>query len=375
MHGSRRWAAATWTAFAAWGLPGCVDLFHSTSDVRTACEIDAAACGSASSAAGAAAPSAEFCAATPDVAHQNAAHACAWLGACASPMGSNAFGPCMVRALLAFDCAANPNHPAMGTARALWACLAQAESCLQVQNCIFPNGPPECAAADTTACGAPSLDGGAGNSVVRIECGTSVPTLIGGENCALWGETCVADDPSASCGENAAGLVCDGAPVDSCIGTQVSWCGLTGEESGIDCAGNGAGRCGEFSANEVPWVSCIPVSDAGDAGTCAPTLAVTCDGGVAQSCPTGVPETVDCAALLGDPTACSDVLLDPPFDWTSPCALAPSQCDADTCDGTVLTSCARGASFSVDCSSEKLGGCQIVSTDLQTQQHSACLPP
>jgi len=374
MRGWRRWFAATWSALGACTLPACVDLFHSTSDIRTACEIDAAACASDSDTAATAVASVDLCAA-PDVARQNAAHACAWLGACDSPMGGNAFGSCMVQALMAFDCGANPNHVVLGAARQQWACLAQAASCMQVQECIFPDGPPGCTAPATTACGEGHPEGGVGNTAVRIECADSGPTRVGAENCALWGETCIADGGSASCGENAAGLVCDGSAVDSCIATQVSWCGLSGGESGIDCAGNGAGSCRKVTANQAAWVSCVPVSDADDAGECSPTLEVGCQDGVAQSCPTGVPETLDCAALLGDPSACNEVSLDPPFDWTSPCDLRPSQCDADTCDGSVLTGCARGAPFSVDCASEKLGACQIVGTDLQTQLHSACLPP
>ncbi|HXX69385.1 MAG TPA: hypothetical protein VEK07_19525 [Polyangiaceae bacterium] len=374
MPDPRRWSAAAWSALGACSLPACVDLFHSTSDVRTACEIDAAACASDSDTVTAATVSADLCAA-PDLARQNAAHACAWLGACVSPMGNNAFGPCMFQALMTFDCAANPNHVVLGAAREQWACLAQAGSCKEVQECVFPDGFPGCAAPDTTVCGGVSRDGGVGSAAARVECGDSGPTTVGAEDCTLWGETCIADAASASCGENAAGLVCDGGAVDSCLGTQVSWCGLTGTESGIDCAGNGAGSCRKVTASQAAWVSCVPIADA-DAGACSPTLEVICQNGVAQSCPTGVPETLDCGALLGDSAAaCNEVLLDPPFDWTSPCDLTPSQCDADTCDGSVLTSCARGAAFSVDCASENLGACEIVSTDLQTEQHSACLAP
>lgn len=369
-----RWSTAAATALGAWSLPACVDLFHSTSDVRTACEIDASTCGGDAAATGAGGPAPNLCA-PADVATQNAKHACAWLGACLSPMGNNAFGACMVQALLAFDCAANPDHSPRATAAELWACLAQAQSCLDVQQCLFPSGVPPCSAPDTTECGL--ADGGAGAGALRIECSASAPMVVGGENCALWGETCLAQAGSASCGVAAPGFVCDGVTVmDECTGTQVSWCGSTGQELGIDCADNGAGLCRGFSANQtMAWYSCVPDSDAGSPEVCAPSLEVTCDNGVALSCPTGVTETIDCGALLGDPAACNVSPLYPPFDWTSPCVLRPSQCDADTCDGSVLTGCARGAAFSVDCTEENLGACEMVSTDLQTQQHSACVPP
>lgn len=383
----RRWAAAAWTALAVGCVPACVDLFHSTSDIRTACQIDASACAQP---AGTPGDDASTLCAPPDAALAIARHACAWLGACASPMGFNAFGSCMVQATMAFDCAANPNHLAIGRVRDLWACLAQASSCPQVSECLFPQGVPPCSAAGTTACGGSPLDGAASTSTIRIECGSAAgedggaPSAepSGEENCQLWGSICVSDGGSASCG-NAAGLVCGtGEIVDICTPpSQVSWCGPNSEgalqAAWIDCAGNGAGRCNGFpSGGEAQWVSCVPSSDAGQAGACAPSLSVTCENGVARSCPTGESETVDCAAILGDPgnaSACNAALrLDPPFDWTTPCGFLPSQCDADTCDGSILTSCARGASFSVDCRQENLGDCQMTYTDLQTQVRSKC---
>jgi len=383
MRASRGWSAAAWTALGGCGLPACIDLFHSTSDVRTACEIDASACEGDASAASAAGATSSLCQ-TPDTARQIAAHACAWLGACASPMGQNAFGPCMVQALLAFDCAANPDHPAVGTTGNLWACLAEAGSCPQVQQCILPGEPPQCSSVDSTECGGHASDGGTGNSRVRLECGSPDQGLVGEENCGLWETTCLSDGGSASCGENAPGYACggDAGVFEICTPQSAAvWCGPTGE-TGIDCTGNGAGLCGVFPAStspdETPWVSCVPEIGANQAETCAPSLAFMCDAGVALSCATGAPETIDCAALLGDPNACGAgaAVLQPPFDWTSPCAVDPPECDADTCDGSIVTGCARGASFSVDCEAESLGDCRIVLTDLETRQHAACsLPP
>ena len=40
-------------------------------------------------------------------------------------MGNNAFGACYFRALLAYDCTANPNHKAKDAAHRIWDCLQQ----------------------------------------------------------------------------------------------------------------------------------------------------------------------------------------------------------------------------------------------------------
>src|SRR5208283_1888402 len=96
------------------------------------------------------------------------------------------------------------------------------------------------------------------------------------------------------------------------------------------------------------WVACLPETDAGPAAACDPSLSVNCAGDVATSCPAGLTETIDCAALLGSRGSCNDAGLSPPFDWTSPCTLTAT-CLPDTCDGATLTSCARGAPFQTDC--------------------------
>jgi hypothetical protein len=59
-----------------------------------------------------------------------------------------------------------------------------------------------------------------------------------------------------------------------------------------------------------------------------------------------------------------------PFDWTSPCDRGP--CDGDSCHGSVLTSCARGGHFEVDCAVEQLGGCGPAPT---APGRMACAPP
>jgi hypothetical protein len=366
---------------ASFPLVACVDLFHSTDDILTACQIDATTpgCTPASDgsspgidAADARLP-ADFCDWTPAQAQAAARRTCAWLGACESPMGGNAFGACMIQALLAFDCAANPNHPVLGVAREGWACLVAATSCQDVSQCIFPAGPPACAnAGDVTACST-ALVGGAADSV-RYECGGEAGGAVWGESCTLWGETCVSQGTAATCG---GGTGCDAGVLASCDQdlTLVHWCGTDGEDLGLDCAGSGAGHCGGFPTSDASWTACVPLAAADASTSCDATLSVTCVNGTALSCPTGVPERVDCSALLGGwVDACSPGTLNPPFDWTSPCGL-PEPCPADTCDGSVLTGCSRGATFSVDCAVEDLKPCRLVATDAGSEPHAACSPP
>ncbi len=348
------------------GLLACFDLFHATDELRTACEIDAAAgeC---------------LCAASHADARRLAEHACGWLGACESPMGNNAVGTCMLAALLAFDCEANPDHEVKGRQADTWACLAAAKSCGAVDACLFPGGPPACTTpGDYTAC-APSSRSTQGSGDVRVECadgGSSNPTHARGEYCALWGKTC-------SQGADPATAVCAASATRDCPGNQcaaghsrIDWC-RNGANLGIDCAGWGKQTCGGFPSPSAPaWVACLPESDS--VGTCTPALDVGCSQGVASSCPTGAPEHLDCAALLGSAGGppCHPGALDPPFDWTSPCRLDPPACTGDACDGGVAIGCALGAPFSVDCGSAGLGVCAMRSTDLGTSLRAACsLPP
>jgi hypothetical protein len=338
----------------------CFDLFHSTDDILTACEIDAQSPACAT----------DFCAWTPAEARDHAQHACAWLGACETPMGRNALGACMFQALLAYDCSANPNHRAKDPAHGLWDCLWQAQSCDAVAACVLPGGSASCqGAGNVTACAAPA-GASPGNAGVRVACdparaGAAPPA----ENCALWGQTCAATAGRASCSGDVAGFSCQAS---ECFGSQLRWC--DGGDFGIDCASNGAGQCSGFpTTNHAQWVACVAE---GDAGTCTADPTAHCTNGRAQSCPSGVVETIDCQALLGTSGACADGPLDPAFDWTSPCAVNPPSCTSDSCgsDGSAV-GCARGATFSVDCASEHLGACRMVSTDLGTEQHAACSPP
>jgi hypothetical protein len=355
----------------------CFDLFHSTRDIRTICEIDASAPGCVGSNTGGVptppdAGEADFCAWTPPEARRRAEHVCAWLGACESPMGRNSFGPCMFQALLAYDCSANPNHPVQGKSHALWGCLSGVASCGDVDACVFPGGAAACEpAANRTVCG--TVTGAVNsNTDVRFECtdgGPSHPNAYG-ENCALWGQTCASNGRDAICA-GMAGLSCGNTK--ACVGrprTELQWC-VDGSDLGIDCASNGEQFCNGVADAAPSWLACAVQSDA---GACTPDPSATCANGVAFSCPTGSIERIDCASLLQSDAGCEAGALAPPFDWTSPCVIQPSGC-AESCLGTVLTGCARGAAFPVDCATEGLGACRTVRTDTGSAEHVACAPP
>lgn len=349
-------SAAAWVVACA--LPGayaCVDLFHSTADVLDKCQLDAAAC------------PLDFCKLPSQTAENFAEHACAWLGACESPLGGNAFGPCMVQARLAFDCNLNPNHPVKGQVHALWDCLARVRTCSDVRQCIVPGAPATCTGGTGDAV---CID--AGSDTTRTACsdGTTVA-----ENCALWGQTCDPRPSSAVCGVGAASpLDCttEGTP-GLCDSTKVHWCGDSGDV-GIDCAGNGAGRCGIFPTRDAAtsWPACEPESVPESDGGCDAGQAVSCTNDIATSCPAGTVETLHCGQLLGPGGSCSDAGLDPPFDWTSACS-GGSGCQ-DSCDAGVLTGCARGASFVTDCAAAGLGACRLVTTIDDAGPRAACQP-
>jgi len=343
------------------GTVACFDLFHSTAGILTACEIDAQVCADGSVDAGTDGPI-DFCAWTPVEARAHASHACAWLGACQTPMGGNAFGECSFSALLAYDCEANPGHPPRGEERALWDCLWQVQSCADVERCVFPGGVPACPPVAATTCA--STGGAVANRDVRVECTDAGVTH--GENCGLRGQTCATSGASGVCAGAAAG---GGSGCTSeCNGTHLHWC-VDGGDIGVDCASNGAGRCGVFSAS---WAACVAAGDAG----CTPDASAECTNGYAVSCPSGVVEAIDCTGLLQViDGGCVPGPLNAPFDWTSACSVAAAMCAGDSCNGYTLTGCTRGAQFTTDCSAQGLGTCRMVRTDVGTQTHAACAPP
>jgi hypothetical protein len=350
-------------------LPACFDLLHSTADVLTACEIDASHPGCSTASKG----ETDFCAFGHDEARRHALHACAWLGACESPIGNNAFGACYFRALMAYDCAANPDHPVRGRAHALWDCLQQVTTCGDVDTCVFGDTPrTHCGTVGTyTSCAE-------GDPEVRVLCtdGGVAPyaRAAGSENCAMWGQRCAA---------GGGGCSIDPTTLDCVPGCDPSgalhWCvaeadGGSAVDRGIDCATNGAMSCGGFpTAQEALWVACRPQSDG---AACTPDASAVCGSdGRAVMCPSGVRETLDCATLMGSTLACTAGALSPPFDWTSPCSRSPSACVTDSCDGDELTSCERGAAFRVSCAAQHLGDCRMVTVEPGAAPRAACGPP
>lgn len=368
----------------------CFDLFHSTGDVLTACQLDAQApgCGPETGVEAGIDAGTDFCSWSEAEALQKAQRACVWLGACETPLGRNAFGSCMFDALLAYDCAANPSHPVKGKTHALWDCLwkaGQAGTCAAVNACVFPQGTQGCAGSGFVTCASQT----GVNADVRVEC-TTDGGVAHGENCALWGQTCGGDSSHGVCGGSAAESAIQ-CMMNGCTNTMLHSCDDAGLDLGVDCANNGAQQCvGEPPGNaEAQWVACVPENDA---GTCTPSLSVQCDAGIATSCPTGRLETINCQQLLGNVHACRSGTLEQAVDWTAPCVVGADEgdggddagddagtgaptCTADSCDGGTLIACYRGASFPVECTTVGLGPCQIVHTDLNAIANAACTLP
>jgi hypothetical protein len=381
------------------GLVACIDLFHTTDDVLTACQLDGNIpdCGAEAEAAvpvEAGGPvHTDFCSPgwSRGDALAHAQHACAWLGACEAPIGKNAFGECMFQALLAYDCAANPSHPVRGKRHDLWDCLWQAQTCAAVDACIFPDekNRPECSGGGLSCAGGGSAD-------TRIACPDSGATP--GENCALWGQTCNnagngtyclgAAGPAAFSCKN---LECDGQG-------RIHYCPDGGPDMGIDCSGVGAGACVPLTGPDGGgWIACAPTEPAGDAGAaCTADASATCVQGVAYSCASGLPEQIDCAALLGDGGACQPGAFGIGYDFTSPCwvdAGGPPDAGADagvdagadagpcppqtaeTCDAGIISSRARGVAFTQRCAEVGLGDCAVVPSEVPGVCRAQCGPP
>jgi hypothetical protein len=328
------------------------DLFHST-DFATLCDTtptaDACTDGPRPAEAGPAPPT-NFCAWDPATAYGNAQHACAWLSACELPLGNNAFGPCMVSALLAYDCATNPDRPVTGRLHGYWDALWQAASCADVDRAVFPGAgnadlvPPCRNGGGFTSCGV-AYDGG-DNSSVRVEC-DEAGAPARGESCLAQGRTCA----GGACVASVAGPC-----VTGCNGTTLDDCDDAGVDRGTSCAVFGAGSCVVTDAG--------PACASTSSSSCTPTPVVSCsDGGVAEGCPSGTSETVDCNVLTGM-GSCNAGPAVPAWDVSSACFADAAACAPDSCkgNGDMLVSCARGAPFSVSCSTFKLGSCVTVMT-------------
>ena len=355
--------ACTFVALAS--VVACVDLFHSTSDVHGFCEGDDASdprCSSDASADAEAGP-ADLCAPDAGVAQQRAIKACAWLAACEHPIGRDKTGECIVDAILAYDCDANPNRKPKGAAQTFWQCMQNANDCGAVAKCVFPpSGAPPCANGGFIGCSQSSyaVD-------TRVECNFADAAATG-ENCAAYGQTCDSLDPdaandSARC-VGAQRRACTGL---GCAGGHLSVCDDAGVDIGYDCASFGAGACDPSGAAPA----CKPEGN----GTCAATTDVACSSGNvrASGCVTGVPESVDCTSISG-PGTCVPIEAGAPGTIPSDaCRVADGGCADDTCSGAQLAACVRGRTVTIDCTSLGLKTCNPI--DTKEGSIAACNPP
>ncbi len=347
----RRGLALVFSCAGALALTAaCVDLFHSTR-FENECELDASAPGCLADSATDARPT-DFCAWSPSEARSNALHACTWLGACSTPFDENAFGPCMVDAILAYDCETNPNRPVRGALHDYWDALWRADSCEGVTRALVPQ--PERCESVGFGCGAGEATGG-----VLFECATK-DAMASPESCVVQGRACengacVAPGASASC------------RASECVGTVLHDC-EDGQDMGHDCQYFGAEAC----TGKGDAAACLP-SDAG--ARCTPTPRATCDGGVATACASGRVESVDCERLTGR-DSCRAGIPTPSWNLAEACQ-GDGGCTPG-CAGDILTGCAQGAEFTATCSGEKLGACKtvpVVGTIAGNIDGYACAPP
>ncbi len=330
-------------------LLACGDIFHST-DVPTLCDLDAAAPGCAQD--GGAPPVVDLCAPDDPTAEARAAKACALLAACELPIGQNATGKCMVNAILAYNCRANPNRKPKLDAKVFWGCMQNANTCVDVDACVLPGGVQSCTGAGFVGC-----TDFAKNAATRLDCeAKGSPTR--GENCAAYGQTCDAIDPDAS-NRNAlcVGVKRRGCTASQCSGSNLVACDDAGVDQGLDCSLFGAGQC--VTAGAVP--ACKPEGSS----ACAGTADITCTaGGEAQGCASGFAEQVDCNAISGA-QACNPIPSAPPGTPVAAACARTSGCSKDTCSGADLSACVAGRVVTVRCASYGLGPCSdtIVSVE------------
>ena len=358
MRRASLWLACTFGVVTS--MSACMDLFHDTefASVRAAAEAGPA---SSEDATLPGVRSTDFCSWTPVEARTHATHACAWLGACAGPLGESTFGPCMMHALWSFDCELNPDLRPRGTAAALWGCLADVRSCAEVDACLFSGARPTCApvaSGSFTTCAA--TGGGAGGDAgagVLVACSRpeeGPPT--GMEPCGLVGKTCTAIDEGTGRCTGGAGKGCAlGASCDGALAVDCQLVGSSPIDFGLDCGAFGAGRCVAGDGG----VACAPGETARPCATATP--APSCQGDLARVCVEGREIRVDCAKLG---LSC-DVATVPvsPLDPLRACVDRTSvRCaSVDECVAGTLRSCAQGARFDVDCQREGLGPCEVTS--------------
>jgi hypothetical protein len=344
-------AALSFATFAL--VSACVDLFHST-DFQTLCDIDARAPGCPLAEAGPtdaadagmdAAPT-DFCSKWSTAeAKTLAEHACAWMGACSAPFDQNAFGQCMINAILAYDCTTNPNLTiAPGSLHDYWDALWKAKSCSDL-----PNLNPE-----NANCG-----GSTGYACIEatnvLEC---VGKATATETCLVEGKVCA----DLVCAVPSPKKQCD---PPSCAGTVLHACPDGGTDEGYDCKYFGAGACMEGEG----FAGCIPTTSSGGGASCSTGTTTSCDdGGIATGCPEGQSEIVLCDNLTGSGTCVGGT---PSWNVAASCQ-GDAACTPG-CNGDDLVGCAQGARFTTSCTAQGLGKCRPV--ELPSGTGYACTPP
>lgn len=349
----------------------CVDLFHDT-DFETLCSStpNDPACGNDAGVVKDGAAEAEvgvdasrarpdFCAWDAAEARAQAMRACAWLGACEGPLGESAFGPCVVRAMLAFDCTSTPTLRPAGEVDAFWGCLATVASCADVDQCVFPGGVQPCkevSAGSSTACGTLAANAGA-----RLRCSGPAGRAAGVEPCTMLGKTCAVENASTSTCAGALGF--DTCSTNLCSGKSAVDCQPAGTRTldrGVSCAGIGAGQCITADAG-APF--CQPTAAA---PSCTEDTEPACEGQVLTSCVENRQTRIDCGRI-GLP--CDVSTAPPSYDLAAACIDRAGTCaqPIDVCvNAGKLRSCGRGIALEVECASVGLGPCKVDANGLGT---------
>jgi len=275
----------------------------------------------------------------------------------------------MVDAILAYDCAANPNRKPKAKSLAFWQCLQNVSACSDVVKCVMPDQVAECSVGGFIGCTQAAAD-----PDTRLDCITSTVTDAGGapapaENCVMRGQTCASNDPDAS--NNGAlctgplGLACN-TTAPGCLDGGLVLCDDAGIDHGADCRNVGGGSCSVSGAS--------PACEPEGTTTCIGTNDITCTPGnvQAQGCVTGTAEMVDCTAISGSGT-CVPIEGGAPGTLPSDACYIDGGCLGDTCSGSSLDVCIRGRSITVDCVGLGLGSCNPVTTEEGIV--ASCTPP
>ena len=235
----------------------------------------------------------DFCAWSESTAAANAEHACLWLSGCFAAYGLSEYGTCYPTALLAYDCALDPNQKVRGSLHAFWDALRSAESCDAVLQAMFPAAVPGCTMNSTHQC--------IGN--ILVACGSNAK-IVSAANCETVGYTCsngTCQPPGGAigCGATVAQSptpTCDGGVFHSCQEVERNG-GAVVVDIGKSCTNFGAGRC---MAVPDAAAGCLP---SGTTMPCTPSTTVTCGADASVTgCATGMLETVHCGSF--GPAAC-----------------------------------------------------------------------